>query len=370
MYQNADDINPKEEIEGIEEGQDISLGEYPIDTVLIREDKKSVFELLRRISNGDFILNPDFQRDFIWTEEKQSKFIESVLMRIPLPVLYFAENNDGKMIVVDGVQRLTTFKRYLNNEFALKIKTKPGEKESELNNKKFSDLTPKLKNRIEDCGLIVYSIDSKVPEIARLDIFERVNSGVPLTRQQMRNCLYMGKATMFLKQEASSDIFRQATGQSLSSKSMRDREFVNRFCAFEIIPLKEYKGDMDLFLADCLKRMNIMDDEKLSGLSDRFRLSMRNNLIIFGDYAFRKHTTDTKSRNVLNASLWDVFSTKLSHYSEYQVQGKKDLIHEKFYQLMEDQDFNDSISIGTNDQKKVFRRFEKVDSMLKEVFHA
>ena len=79
MYQNADDINPKEEIEGIEEGQDISLGEYPIDTVLIREDKKSVFELLRRISNGDFILNPDFQRDFIWTEEKQSKFIESVL---------------------------------------------------------------------------------------------------------------------------------------------------------------------------------------------------------------------------------------------------------------------------------------------------
>ena len=117
MYQNADDINPKEEIEGIEEGQDISLGEYPIDTVLIREDKKSVFELLRRISNGDFILNPDFQRDFIWTEEKQSKFIESVLMRIPLPVLYFAENNDGKMIVVDGVQRLTTFKRYLNNEF-------------------------------------------------------------------------------------------------------------------------------------------------------------------------------------------------------------------------------------------------------------
>ena len=70
-------------------------------------------------------------------------------------------------------------------------------------------------------------IDSKVPERARLDIFERVNSGLPLTRQQMRNSLFTGKATRFLKEEAQTEVFLQATGGSLRTSSMRDREFVN-----------------------------------------------------------------------------------------------------------------------------------------------
>ena len=80
-------------------------------------------------------------------------------------------------------------------------------------------MTPKLKNRIEDCNLIFYIIDSKVPERARLDIFERVNSGVPLTRQQMRNSLFMGSGTRFLKTESRTDIFLAATGQSFEFKN-------------------------------------------------------------------------------------------------------------------------------------------------------
>ena len=79
-------------------------------------------------------------------------------------------------------------------------------------------MSSKLQNRIEDCNLIFYIIDSKVPERARLDIFERVNGGVALTRQQMRNCLFMGKATRFLKEAAQTEIFLQATGHSLDKK--------------------------------------------------------------------------------------------------------------------------------------------------------
>lgn len=68
----------QENIEGLDEALDISLGEYPIDTVLIRSETRTVHDILRRISQGSFIMNPDFQRDFIWPDEKQSKFIESV----------------------------------------------------------------------------------------------------------------------------------------------------------------------------------------------------------------------------------------------------------------------------------------------------
>src|ERR1043166_9091208 len=126
------------------------------------------------------------------------------------------------MIVVDGLQRLSTFRDFTRNKLRLKLPDQPT-----LNHKRFKELTPKLQNRVEDCNLILYVIDAKVPERARLDIFERVNGGVPLTRQQMRNCLYMGDATRFLKNEATTSLFLKATGQSLGTSTMRDREFVN-----------------------------------------------------------------------------------------------------------------------------------------------
>ena len=133
------------------------------------------------------------------------------------------------------------------------------------------------------------NIDSKVPERARLDIFERVNGGVPLTHQQMRNSLFMGKGTRFLKGEAQTPIFMQATGRSLNRKTMRDREFVNRFCAFQLLSLNEYRGDMDQFLANCLRRMNRMNDAQLSNLSATLRRGLVNNLLLFDRFASRKH---------------------------------------------------------------------------------
>ena len=114
----------KEEIEGIGIDEDASWGDYPIDTLLIRNENRTVHDVLRRIEKETFIMNPDFQRDFIWPEDKQSKLIESVLMRIPLPVFYLAEDEQGRMIVVDGLQRLSTFRSFVNNELRLNCPTK------------------------------------------------------------------------------------------------------------------------------------------------------------------------------------------------------------------------------------------------------
>ena len=87
---------------------------------------------------------------------------------------------------------------------------------------------------------------------------------MPLTRQQMRNSLFMGSGTRFLKTESRTDSFLAATGESLNPKTMRDREFVNRFCAFQLLDLDDYHGDMDEFLANCLRQMNNMEESSLS----------------------------------------------------------------------------------------------------------
>lgn len=359
-----------EEVEGLEQDEDLSLGDYPIDTVLIRNENRTVHDVLRRIEKGNFIMDPDFQREFIWPEDKQCKLIESVMMRIPLPVFYLAENPKGKMIVVDGLQRLSTFQRFVNNELKLKFNNDNKDKNADksvLNNKYFRDLSPKLQNRVEDCNLVLYVIDAKVPARALLDIFERVNGGVPLTRQQMRNCLYSGTATRFLKDEANNEVFLNATGKSLNPNTMRDREFINRFCAFQLLEISQYKGDMDEFLANALERMNTISELEMQSLRAQFRASMRNNYIVYEKHAFRKHSSPNSSRSVINASLWDAMSTGLSRYSDTLVEANKKRLQDALYQLLTVEEFSEAITLGTNLVRRVQTRFKLVNQMLREV---
>ena len=365
---NQTTINEPEEIEGIgspedpKDLDDATLEEYPLDTMMIRNENRTVHDVLRRIDGGTYIMDPDFQRDFIWPDDKQSKLIESVLMRIPLPVFYVAEEQDGRLVVVDGLQRLSTFRRFVNDELRLRLPKRP-----ELNTKRFSDLSPKFKNRVEDFNLILYILDAKAPERTRLDIFERVNSGVALSRQQMRNCLYMGKATRFLREEAATEFFKKATDGSIRSEQMRDREFINRFCGFQIMR-SSYNGDMDAFLARTLTHMNQMDDTQLQNLSTELRTGLSNNYNVFGRQAFRKYQNGNVRRNIINASIWDVMMAGLAKRSEHEVDAHANQLRESFQRLLADETFDDAITYGTNQKRRVNRRFTKAGKMFREVF--
>ena len=358
-----------QEPEGLDT-EGVSWGDYPLDELLIRHETRTIFEVTRRIESGRYIMDPDFQRDFIWPEDKQSKLIESVIMRIPLPVFYLAEDEEGRMIVVDGLQRLSTFHRFVHDHLQLRLPER-----SELDRQRFADLPPKLKNRIEDCNLIFYVIDSKAPDRARLDIFERVNSGEPLTRQQMRNSLFMGPATRLLKEASGTKSFLDATGKSLNAKTMRDRELVNRFCAFRLLDLDEYRGDMDDFLATSLRKMNGMSSDDLSRLSEAFQRSMSNNILLFERHAFRKsilswHETGESYRSMINVSIWDVLSTGLSRYDLDHVEKFAEHLRASVCRLLQDDDFNAAITISTNESKRVKVRFQMAEQMFQEVLGA
>ena len=111
-----------EDIDGLDAAESVGWGDYPLDSVFVRSEQRTVGEVVRRIRADRYDLNPDFQREFLWSIEKQSRLVESCLMRIPLPVFYVAEARDGRIIVVDGLQRLSTFKRFLDNEFRLVLR--------------------------------------------------------------------------------------------------------------------------------------------------------------------------------------------------------------------------------------------------------
>jgi hypothetical protein len=183
----------------------------------------------------------------------------------------------------------------------------------------------------------------------------------------MRNCLFSGKASRFLKGEANSSIFLKATGKSLNKKTMRDRELINRFCAFQLLGPTDYKGDMDDFLARALELMNDISEFDLETLSNNFTASMKNNYLVFGKHAFRKHQSPSDSRSVINASLWDVMSTGLSVYSDNQVEAHKKELQAATYDLFKDTFFNEAISLGTNQVIRVQKRFRLANNMLQEV---
>jgi len=356
-----------EDIEGLDTSESIGWGDYPIDAVFFRKEQRTVSEVAKRIEAKRFILDPDFQREFVWSIRKQSRLIESCLMRVPLPVLYVAEAPDGRIIVVDGLQRLTTFVRYLKDEFGLN-KLGDGKQDASSGNpllgKKFKELPLKLQERLEDTQLTLYILDSKAPQRAKLDIFQRVNSGEPLARQQMRNCLFNGPATQWLKKAVENKFFLKATGGGLSKKTMRDREAINRFCAFSLLGYKQYKGDMDDFLAKCLKKMNEMGEKELDSLAHAFHQSMKSNYELFRDHAFRKSLAkknNMSARTVINIALFDVCSVTFSKIDPLIALNNVEKFRKMMIHRLSDGGFVDSITHGTNALRQVYARFEMME---------
>lgn len=344
--------------------------DYSVDQIKIRTESRSLVDVLRRIERGQFIMDPEFQRDFVWPEDKQSRLVESVLMRVPLPVFYMAENLDGKLVVVDGLQRLTTFKLFAQDKLSLTFSGADSD-QNPLQGKLFSALPSRLQNRIEDTQLTFYIIESGVPDRVRLDIFERVNGGEPLTRQQMRNCIYQGPATRLLKELAWSEAFTSATGRSLNRKTMRDRELVNRFMAFKILGWSSYNGDMDQHLADALKAVNSMTDVECEKLRAGFLQSMAVNQEIFGLHAFRK-SRSTERRSLLNVALFDVLSVAFSEGDPSVWISHKDEIARRVTEAWRQSfgPFERAISYSTNSRKPVQERFGLLQEMLQEVLSA
>jgi hypothetical protein len=366
------DERPISDVAGLDFGKPFGWGEYPLDSVFVRTEARTVAEVVRRIRAGRYQLDPDFQRDFVWSEYKQSRLIESCLMRIPLPVFYVAEAKDGRIIVVDGLQRLTTFKRFMDNEFALSGLDDDDEgTKHRLLGFKFKDLPLSLAERIEDTQLTLYVLDAKAPDRAKLDIFERVNSGSPLSRQQMRNCLYNGPATQWLKTAASDPAFLRATGESLNAKLMRDREVINRFCAFHLLGWESYAaGDMDGFLASALERMNESTSDQLDALDQAFRQSMRLNSMLFGQHAFRKSLAAPDAdafRTVINIAMFDVFSVLFATLNPNLVEREAAPLRETVRDLLGSDEFNRSLTYSTNSTRQVRARFSIASEAVKRV---
>jgi len=188
----------------------------------------------------------------------------------------------------------------------------------------------------------------------------------------MRNALYSGPATAWLKAAAESAEFGSATGQGLDSKKMRDREAINRFCAFRLFGWRSYKtGDMDSFLADALIKLNSTEVGERNTLLTSFKRSMHVNQTLFGIHAFRKSLASPDvgaSRTVLNISLFEVCAVTFAQLpEEIDPTDLENLRTGLIALIRDDSDFVRAITYSTNSTHPVARRFGRMEELVTRV---
>lgn len=385
------------------EVEDFDLKSYPFDPEDISIDKKPMVmdAIIRRFKQGTIIMHPDFQREEVWSRETKSRLIESLLLRIPITMFYVSADEEGKLTVVDGLQRLSAIR-----DFVLKEDYKPTNSKAlgdgmrlqglefltDYEGKTFNELPISMQNRINETEFTFTIINPGTPDEVKRNIFKRINTGGEgLKPQEIRNALYAGKSTELLRILATSTAFTKATRSSVRSNRMESYEVVLRGIAFMLRDADSYpkNGNMDKFLGDTMVILNSYPDfsdreilrlEKMEGLDlnsvkkDRiekieeiFKLAMKRAKTLFGTHAFRK-SYGTKRRTPINKALFELWCSILAVMDEndfnkirYSSQFMTD-----YNALLDDDKFNVYISRDSWKPTSVRNRYVIINDMIKK----
>lgn len=332
-----------------------------------------IANIVENLKDGDIILDPDFQRiPDLWNPQKQSRLIESLIIRIPLPTFYFDAGENEKLIVVDGLQRLYAIKRFmaLEKDDPERLILTGLEYLTEYNGYSFEMLPPSIQKRIKAQTITTYIIRAGTPDKVRTSIFTRINTGgLTLQPAEIKNSVYRGQAANLLKELAHSEEFLQATRKKINPSRMLDCEFVNRFLAFYLLGLEQYAGNLEEFLNDAMARLQKESKDKLEVCRRDFLKAMKYANSIFGDTAFRKINADGKYGQI-NKPLYDAVSVNLAKLSENECEKllmEKDELNRKYTMLLKDKDFVSIITNGTAKIPNVKERYMKINRIFREV---
>jgi rubredoxin len=340
--------------------------------IYTNESDPSVATLKELRDEGDLDTRPPYQRYEVWPPAKKSRLIESVLLGLPLPRFYFAENADETQEVIDGQQRLVALFRFMDDDYALGgLKTLTG-----LNKKKWSDLDKKVKNRIKNVSLSVVLIQKESDPELRYDLFERLNTGATaLNEQELRNAVYRGEYNDLIYRLADHPDWRILHNLEGRHKRMADAEWVLRFMAFRDqtylnFPDKRLTG----FLTKQMKDNWPEPKADLSKAEDDFKQAASLCRTVFGDKAFRRFRMGTgpaepagewEPRRTL--ALADVQLWGMTRYEKGAIVGKADDLYEGSLELTNDPEFEGLILENTSGKARVERRFELWKTMMDEI---
>lgn len=322
----------------------------------------SVATLKEQWDDGTLVL-PDFQREYVWDNAKASRLVESLLLNIPIPPLFFAETEEAKYEIVDGHQRVRSIARFLENQFALS-----GLRISqEFKGSRFYKL-PEREQRFfktRSIRAIVIAVDSS--PMMKFEVFERLNTGgLALNAQEIRHAIYGGPLNELLKDLESEESFRGALGSARPRKRMVDRELVLRFFALSD-QLETYRPPLVRFLNDYMRTNRRPSPSWLEVRRQRFIGAASRVASTLGSSSFRviDRSGSPTERNV-NRALFDAQMLVFAVCNGDTLAARRKAVVDRLGRLFEDSDFQDAIRRATGDRARTLERTRDVAAALED----
>ena len=348
------------DVEKEDEQENEVLVEYDITTYPSDFTLSGLAEMWK---NKDITI-PDYQREFVWSIKQSSLLIESFLIGLPVPPIFFYIDDENKNLVVDGQQRLLSifffFEGYFgpeNEKGKRQIFRLAGLNEkSPFFNKRFVDLDVKDRRKLENSvlrSINIRQLSPKEENTSVYHIFERLNTGgTPLAPQEIRNCVFRGDFLNKLRGINENKNWRSIIGKKLADKHQKDVELILR--AFGLCHhINEYEKPMKEFLSKVAKKYKNANSIKVTKFIQDFAIATE--LI---DKTLRPKPFSV--RGPLNTSLFDsIFCTIVNN-----IKVLPNDLSERYEKLLVDEKFIEYTTLGTTDSKIVKERFEFVKSHL------
>ncbi|HMN18420.1 MAG TPA: DUF262 domain-containing protein [Ignavibacteriaceae bacterium] len=338
-----------EEIEEVEESSTEELQK------IVSYNVANTVEVLKlKVDNDEINLKPEFQRDFVWDINRASLFIDSLIIGLPIPSIFLGKSKeDENYIVIDGQQRLKSAYYYMTGKFISdeteSIFSLRNLKGRDWNNLTYAELDDKYKKRIRNAVLnttIIEDINSK-PLVVH-DLFHRLNTGgMPLTDQEIRNCVYTGifnKQILELNKNAS---WRKLLDKETPDKRLRDAELILRFFAL-LHGVQSYSPSMKLFLSEYQKE-NKNNTGFIESNADIFEKTVNIILNEIGEKAF-------KTTRSINKSICDSLMVSIAQILQSGKQLKD--VKTNYQRLIQDEDYRRYVTSGTSGESRVKGRID------------
>jgi Protein of unknown function DUF262/HNH endonuclease len=266
----------------------------------------TISTLRDKFERGQVDLQPHYQREYVWElkPELPARLVESLLLEIPVPPIYFGKMPGGRLEVIDGQQRLTTLIRFVRNEFHLQKLLRM----ASLNGKHFRDLSEEHQAKVLDAPIRSIVIDAGNNQNLRYEVFERLNRGaMGLNEQELRNCVYRGPFCDLLAELENDPTWRRIKGTEKPESRFIEREMILRFFAFAN-RLNDYKGKLKSFLNDYMGKYAPKTEHDLRGQANVFRQTMNNVWTVFGPNSGKLYSTGTEDRPTVDGRWEPKFS--------------------------------------------------------------
>lgn len=327
--------------------------------------------LITRLEHDEIDLMPDFQRSGdLWSKQIQSRLIESILIRLPIPAFYFDAAIDDKWQVVDGLQRLSAINNFVVKKSLVLTKL---EFLVEYEGFSYDELPRALQRRIEEFQISVYLIKPGTPVLMKYSLFNRINTGgLKLNPQEIRHAMSQsinkGAASTFLKNVVETEDFKRIVINK--NYRMAHEELALRHLSFAISGIASYKSSMPKFLNQGMLDLGNLSQDKLEKLKNDFLSSLETAFIIFGNDSFKKSLAIPGHKKVVNKPLFESLSVCLAKISQSDreiLMNRKDKVINSFISLLENEEFEISISKSTANTENVHTRFKMISDTINKL---